>query len=83
MSRVRSRSERSVLDITLCDKKRLKIPQSESVYRRRPVNTKFVSDFRQVGGFLRVLRFPPPIKLTDINEIMVIESGAKHADPNP
>ena len=43
----------------------------------------FVSDFRQVGGFLRVLRFPPPIKLTDINEIMVIESGAKHADPNP
>jgi hypothetical protein len=25
---------------------------------------KFVSDIRQVGGFLRVLRFPPPIKLT-------------------
>jgi hypothetical protein len=25
---------------------------------------KFVSDLRQVGGFLRVLRFPPPIKLT-------------------
>ena len=25
---------------------------------------KFVSDFRQVGGFLRVLQFPPPIKLT-------------------
>jgi hypothetical protein len=25
---------------------------------------KFVSDWRQVGGFLRVLRFPPPIKLT-------------------
>jgi len=25
---------------------------------------KFVSDFRLVGGFLRVLRFPPPIKLT-------------------
>jgi hypothetical protein len=24
---------------------------------------KFVSDLRQVGGFLRVLRFPPPIKL--------------------
>ena len=22
------------------------------------------SDLRQVGGFLRVLRFPPPIKLT-------------------
>ena len=25
---------------------------------------KFVSDLRQVGGFLRVLRFPPSIKLT-------------------
>ena len=25
---------------------------------------KFVSDLRQVGGFLKVLRFPPPIKLT-------------------
>jgi hypothetical protein len=25
---------------------------------------KFVSDVRQVGGFLRILRFPPPIKLT-------------------
>ena len=25
---------------------------------------KFVSDLRQVGGFLRVLPFPPPIKLT-------------------
>jgi hypothetical protein len=25
---------------------------------------KFVSDLQQVGGFLWVLRFPPPIKLT-------------------
>jgi hypothetical protein len=25
---------------------------------------KFVNDLRKVGGFLRVLRFPPPIKLT-------------------
>jgi hypothetical protein len=25
---------------------------------------KFVSDLRQIGGFLRVLLFPPPIKLT-------------------
>jgi hypothetical protein len=25
----------------------------------------FVSDLMQVSGFLRVLRFPPPIKLTD------------------
>jgi hypothetical protein len=26
---------------------------------------KFASDLRQVGGFLRVLRFPPTIQLTD------------------
>jgi hypothetical protein len=25
---------------------------------------KFISDLQQVGGFLRVLRFPPPMKLT-------------------
>jgi len=25
---------------------------------------KFVTDLRHVSGFLRVLRFPPPIKLT-------------------
>ena len=25
---------------------------------------KFVNDLRQVGGILRILRFPPPIKLT-------------------
>jgi hypothetical protein len=31
---------------------------------------KFVSDLRQVGGFLRALRFSPPIKLTDITEIL-------------
>ena len=34
---------------------------------------KFVSVLRQVGGFLQVLRFPPPIKLTatiDMTEIL-------------
>ena len=25
---------------------------------------KFVSDLRHVGGFRRLLRFPPPLKLT-------------------
>jgi hypothetical protein len=33
---------------------------------------KFVSDLRQVGGLLRVLQFPPPIKLTaEITEILL------------
>jgi hypothetical protein len=30
---------------------------------------KFVSDLRQVGGFLRVLGLPPPIKLTTTIEL--------------
>ena len=33
---------------------------------------KFISDLRQVGGFLRVLRFPPPKELTaTITEILL------------
>jgi len=34
---------------------------------------KFVSDLRQFGGFLRILRFPPPIKTDrhDITEILL------------
>jgi hypothetical protein len=32
--------------------------------------TQFVSDLQQVGGFLLVLWFPPPIKLT-ITEILL------------
>ena len=34
------------------------------VYSIQHYVLKFVSDLRQVGSFLRVLRFPPPIKLT-------------------
>jgi hypothetical protein len=32
---------------------------------------KFVSDLRQVGGFLWVLRFPPPIKLTAMIQLII------------
>ena len=32
---------------------------------------KLVSALQQVGGFLQVLRFPPPIKLNDITEILL------------
>ena len=43
---------------------------------------KFVSDLRQVSGFLRVLRFPPPIKLTAIRyNWHIVESGIKHHKP--
>ena len=40
---------------------------------------KFFSDLRQVCGFARVLRFPPPIKLT----ARIFEIGAKHHPLNP
>ena len=44
---------------------------------------KFVSDLRQVGGFLWVLRFPPPIKLTAMKyNTYIVESGVKHHNPN-
>ena len=34
------------------------------VYSIQRYVMKFVSDLRQISGFLRVLRFPPPIKMT-------------------
>jgi hypothetical protein len=40
---------------------------------------KFVSDLRQVGGFLRVLLYPPPTKLTA--EIL-LKVAFKHHKPN-
>jgi len=39
-------------------------PVHGEVYSIQHYVIKFVSDLRQVSGFLRVLLFPPPIKLT-------------------
>ena len=39
-------------------------PVHGEVYSIQYYLIKFVSDLRQVGGFLQVLQFPPPIKLT-------------------
>ncbi len=39
-------------------------PVHGEVYSIQHYVIKFVIDFRQVGGFLRVLRIPLPIKLT-------------------
>ena len=39
-------------------------PVHSEVYSIQHFVIKFVSDLREVGGFLRVLQFPPPIKLT-------------------
>jgi hypothetical protein len=42
---------------------------------------KFVSDLRQVSSFLRVLRFPPPIKLTSVLKITVLSIYPEHGNP--
>jgi hypothetical protein len=39
-------------------------PVHGEVYSIQHYVIKFVSDLRQLGGFLWVLQFPPPIKLT-------------------
>jgi hypothetical protein len=39
-------------------------PVHGEVYSIQHYVIKFVSVLRQVGGFLQVLRFPPPVKLT-------------------
>jgi lipopolysaccharide/colanic/teichoic acid biosynthesis glycosyltransferase len=45
---------------------------------------KIVNDLWQVGRFLLVLQFPPPIKLTAmIYNWNIVESGVKHHNPNP
>ena len=41
-------------------------PTNGEVYSIQLHVITFVSDLRQVGGFLRVIRFPQPIKLTAI-----------------
>ena len=39
-------------------------PVYGEVYSIQHYVIKFVSDLQQIGGFLRILQFPPPIKLT-------------------
>jgi len=39
-------------------------PAHDGVYSIQHYVIKFASDLRQIGSFLLVLRFPPPIKLT-------------------
>jgi len=49
------------------------VPARGKVYSIQHYVIKFVSDLRQVGGFLHVLRLPPPIKTDrqDITEILL------------
>ena len=58
-------------------------PAQGDVYSIQHYVLKFVSDLRQFGGFLRVLRLPPPIKLTPQYNWNIAESEVKHHKPNP
>ena len=50
------------------------------VYSIQHYVIEFVSDLQQVDCFLRVLQFPPPIKIGYNSNI--VESGIKHHKPN-
>ena len=58
-------------------------PAQGAVYSIQHYVIKFVNDLRQVGAFLRVLQFPPPIKLTPQYIWNIVESDVKHHKPNP
>ena len=53
-------------------------PSHGKVYLMQHYVIKFVSDLRQVSYILRVLGFPPPIKLTATIQWNIVESGSKH-----
>ena len=55
-------------------------PADGKVYSMQHYVIKFVSHIRQVGDFLWVLRFPPPIKRYKWN---IVESYVQHNNPNP
>ena len=59
-------------------------PVHDKVYSIQLYAINFDSNLRQVGGFLWVLWFPPPIKLTTtIYNWNIVESAVKHHNPNP
>jgi hypothetical protein len=45
---------------------------SGDVYLIQHYVIKFASDLQQVGGFLRVLQFPPPIQLTATGTVRLL-----------
>jgi hypothetical protein len=58
-------------------------PVHGEVYSMQPYVIKFVSDLRQVGGFLLVVRFPLPLNWPPRYTWNIVESGVKHHNPNP
>jgi len=55
----------STYGIGVCqDKVASLIPTCVEVYSLQLHVIAFISNLRQIGGFLRILQFPPPLKLT-------------------
>ena len=65
----------SIIDtqMSMVNKSMANIDSNVRVYSIQHYVMRFVSDFRQVGVFIRVLRFPPPTKTDrhDITEILL------------
>jgi len=57
-------------------------PVYGEVYSIQHYVIQFIIDLWQVGGFLWVLSFPPPIKLTARYNWSICESDIKHHKPN-
>ena len=53
------------LSVSTADYTPITLSRSGEVYSIQHYVIKFVHDLRQVGGFFRVLRLPPPVLLTD------------------
>ena len=58
-------------------------PAHGKVYLIQHYVIQFVSDLRQVCGFLWALRFPPPMKLTAYNITEILLKVALNSYPNP
>jgi hypothetical protein len=67
--------------ICICGKSELTETTDLSLNSIQHYVIKFVSNVRQFGGFLRVLRFPPPIKLAPWYNWTIVESGVKQHNP--
>ena len=55
----------------ICNRCEIESHSSEVYSIQHHYVIKFVSDLRQVGGFLWVLPFPPPIKLTAMIQLII------------
>jgi len=61
------------LDLYACSGSRCEFESlSDEVYSIQHYVIKFVSDLWQIDGFLRVLRFPPPLELTATLNVIIL-----------